>query len=257
MGDPAGANGPKSVTGRIRDLIRRVARLEKTAPGVNPKFKSVTAALGFTSPGVRTKTLTNSPVQVYVDATGSLGVSASTLAKKNITGSYAVDMNKFLAVDLKTWAYKDNPNATGMGPIADSLDAAGLSEFVIYNLDGSIQGVRSDMLIIGLWSAYVQSRMSTLTRIGNQKHQTVTVAVGAAIALGGTRSFAITWPTAFVDADYMTTASIVNVTTGVVVAGATASVLQSSKTAGGCTVYVAAGIAITTGQALVVEAVHI
>lgn len=216
-----------------------------------------TFTAGVTSVGARTKTLTNSPVQAFIDAAGNIGVSASTLAKKNITGPYQVDMAKFLAVELKTWAYKDNPQATGMGPVADALDAAGLTEFVLYNVDGTVQGIRSDMLVIGLMSAYMQSRTATLTRIGNQKHQVVTLAVGASIALGGTRPFTITWPTPFVDNDYMTSASIVNVTTGIVVAGASAAVVQSSKTAAGCTVVVAAGIAISTGQALVVEAVHI
>lgn len=257
MGDPVGNFGPRVVPARIKDLLRRVARLEKNTVGGSPRFNTVTVTSGIRSPGVRTRTVTNSPVQLYVDADGQFGISASTRAKKDIGSDYNVDMQKFLAIVLKNWQYKDKPFATGMGPIADDLDAAGLTEFVIYNLDGTVQGVRSDMLIIGLWSAYKQSRTATLARIANQMHQVATVAVGAAIALGGTRQFAITWPTPFVDNDYMTTATIVNVTTGVVVAGATASVVQSSKTATGCTVWVAAGIAITTGQALVVEAVHI
>lgn len=256
MGDPVGANGPKSVALRVKDLLRRVARLEKSAPGTNPRFTSVFALLGMRSPGVRTKTLTNSPVQLYVDADGNVGVSASTRAMKNIGSDYVVDADKFLAVVLKNWTYINNPSASGMGPIADDLDAAGLTEFVLYNVDGKIQGVRSDMLTIGLWSMVKQFRTQTLTRIAKQLRQAVTVAVGAAIALGGTRTFAITWPTAFADADYLAVASVVNVTTGVVVAGATAAVIQSSKTTTGCTVVVAAGIAISTGQALVVEAIH-
>jgi hypothetical protein len=217
---------------------------------------SVTADAGMASIGARTNTVTNSPVPLYIDAAGNLGVSASTRARKNIGSDYKVDMAKFLAIGLKNWSYIDNPAATGMGPIADDLDAAGLKEFVIYNLDGSIQGIRTDTLLMGLWSAYVQSRTTTLARIANQAYQTQTVTGMAALTLGGTKQYAISWPAAFADANYMVVPTVYS-TGGLPVAGATAAVIQGTKTATGCTVQVNASVAILSGQTLVVEATHI
>lgn len=217
---------------------------------------SVTADAGMASLGARTNTVTNSPVPLYVDAAGNFGISASTRARKNIGSDYKVDMAKFLAIALKNWSYIDNPSATGMGPIADDLDAAGLKEFVIYNLDGSIQGVRTDTLLMGLWSAYVQSRATTLARIANQLYQTQTVTGMTALALGGTKQYSIVWATPFVDANYMVVPTVYS-SGGLPVAGATAAVIQSSKTATGCTVQVSAGVAVLAGQTLLVEATHI
>lgn len=256
MGDPVGNFGPRAVPARIKDLLRRVARLEKNTVGGSPRFNTVTATNGVRSPGVRTRTVTNSPVQLYVDADGQFGISASTRAKKNIGDDYNVDMQKFLAIVLKNWQYKDKPFATGMGPIADDLDAAGLTEFVIYNLDGTVQGVRSDMLIIGLWSAYKQSRTATLARIANQMHQVVTLSMGTALSLGGTRSYTVMWPNKFADADYHATASIYT-SAGVLVAGASAAVLPSQRTDTGCTVQVSTSVALLATMNIIVEATHI
>lgn len=210
---------------------------------------------GVKSPGVRTTTLTNSPVQLYVDADGNLGVGASTRAKKNIGTDYAVDMQKFLAVQLKNWTYKDKPFASGMGPIADDLDAAGLKEFVIYNLDGSIQGVRSDMLIIGLWSAYVQSRTATLGEFNKRAVQTVTNSSMTALGLNSEKTYDIVWPNEFADTNYAVTASV---TSAGAVLGAICAVVPGSKTTKGCKISVRSlGIALLANNTLTVEAVHV
>lgn len=293
MGDPTKSG--TGILGPIRDVQRRIRNLEKAVrlrlnvgglfatgdvsaggnvtgayvaayAGVSGLF--VRAVLGITgrsgtftdsvqSPGVRQNILTNVPVQMYVDADGNFGIAASTRAKKNIGSDYAVDMTKFLNITLKNWAYKDNPSSVGMGPIADDLDAAGLREFVIYSpIDGSIQGVRTDMLIVGLWSAYVQSRASTLKRIGNQSHQVKTVTNMTALALGGTKAYAIVWDAPFVDADYLVTASVYS-SAGIPLTGVSASCLPSARTATGCTVQVTSGVTLLAGQTLVVEAIHI
>ncbi len=214
-----------------------------------------TFSAGVTSTGTRTKTLTNSPVQVYVDAAGNLGVSASTLAKKNVTGPYQVDMAKFLAVELKTWAYKDNPQATGMGPIADALDAAGLTEFVLYNLDGTIQGVRSDMLIVGLWSAYGQSRSATLAEFNKRMVQTFTNSSMTALGINAEKTYDVTWPKEFADTNYAVTASV---TSSGAVLGALCALVPGSKTTKGCKVSVRSiGIALLANNTLTVEAIHV
>lgn len=210
---------------------------------------------GVKSPGVRTTTLTNSPVQLYVDADGNLGVGASTRAKKNIGTDYAVDMQKFLAVKLKNWTYRDKPFASGMGPIADDLDAAGLKEFVIYNLDGTVQGVRSDMLIIGLWSAYVQSRTATLAEFNKRSVQTVTNSSMTALGINAEKTYDIVWPVEFPDTNYAVSSSV---TSAGAVLGAISAVVPGSKTTKGCKVSVRSlGIALLANNTLTVEAVHV
>lgn len=292
MGDPT-PSGPLGITTTLRDILKRLRNLEKAVrrrltvtglsasgsvsaggdvtganlaaySGVTGLF--VTAALavkgltgeftnGLRSPGVRTTTLTNSPVQLYVDADGNLGVGASTRAKKNIGTDYKVDMTKFLAVVLKNWTYKDNPLAAGMGPIADDLDAAGLKEFVIYNLDGSIQGVRSDMLIIGLWSAYVQSRTATLAEFDKRMVQTVTNSAMTLLGINAEKAYDIVWPKPFADINYAVSASVTS--SGLALA-AVCAVVPGSKTVTGCKITVRSlGIVIAANSTLTVEAIHV
>lgn len=255
MGDPVGNFGPRAVPARIKDLLRRVARLEKNTVGGSPRFNTVTATNGVRSPGVRTRTVTNSPVQLYVDADGNFGISASTRAKKDIGADYNVDMDKFLAIVLKNWQYKDKPFATGMGPIADDLDAAGLTEFVIYNLDGTIQGVRSDMLIIGLWSAYKQSRTSTLAEFNKRMVQTFTNASMTTLGINAEKTYDVVWPKEFADTNYAVTASV---TSAGAVLGALCALVPGSKTTKGCKVSVRSlGIALLANNTLTVEAIHV
>jgi hypothetical protein len=210
----------------------------------------------LTSLGARTNTLTASPVALYIDTAGRIGISASTRARKNVTGDYKVDMQKFLAIGLKNWAYIADPGSTGMGPIADDLDAAGLTEFVIYNLDGSIQGVRTDMLLIGLWSAYVQSRTNTLARVANQVYQTQSQTMTTVLAVNQTKQYPIVWATPFADTNYMTN-QYVYTSAGVNVTGALVSPVPGTKTATGITLQVTAGVALLANQTLTVEAIHI
>jgi hypothetical protein len=112
------------------------------------------------------------------------------------------------------------------------------------------------MLIIGLWSAYVQSRASTLKRIGNQSHQVQTVTGMTALALGGTKAYPIVWAAPFADADYLVTASVYS-SSGIPVTGVSAACLPSARTATGCTVQVTSGVTLLAGQTLIVEAIHI
>lgn len=292
MGDPTPSD--RLGLGRtLTDVLRRVRNLEKAvrrrltvtglfasgdvAAGGNVtganlaafaavSGSSVSAALGVTgrtgtfsdgvqSAGVRTRTVTNSPVQLYVDADGNFGISASTRARKNIGDDYNVDMDKFLAIVLKNWTYKDKPFASGMGPIADDLDAAGLKEFVIYNLDGTIQGVRSDMLIIGLWSAYKQSRTATLGEFNKRLVQTVTNSAMTLLGINAEKTYPIVWPKEFADTNYAVSASVTS--SGLALA-AVCAVVPGSKTTKGCSVTVRSlGIAIAANSTLTVEAIHV
>lgn len=239
----------------ILGIWRRLRELESHDRQL--RVKALVASVFIRSPGVRTTTVTSNPVPLYIDDQGNFGISASTRAKKNIGSDYLVDMNKFLAVTLKNWSYISNPDSTGMGPIADDLDAAGLREFVIYHpTTGAVQGIRPDTLLMGLWSAYTQSRSNTLARLAKQLHQVKTVPSMSAITLGGSTNYSITWDTPFADADYTVVASVSN-TSGVLLSGVSAASPIASRTATGCTVQVASGITLLAGQTLTVEAFHV
>lgn len=210
---------------------------------------------GINSPGARNNQVTTGYVAAYLDQNGNLGYAPSTRASKDIGAEYAVDMSKFLGTKLYNWRYKSGGMA-GIGPIADELEAAGLTEFLTYSADGVLQGLRYESLTMGLWSAYVQSRTSTLGEFNKRSVQTKTVTNMAALSVGGTRSYTITWDKPFADATYAVTAYVYS-SAGVLLSGATAASLPSSRSATSCVVQVTAGVALLSGQTLVVEGIHV
>jgi hypothetical protein len=211
----------------------------------------------ITSAGARANVVSTGYVAAYLDANGVLGYAPSVRALKTNIVAYNVDLTKFLAVPIYSYSYKNDPKgAMHIGPMADDFDAAGLKEFVAYDGNGVMQGLDDKSLLWGLASAYEQSRMSTLSRIANQKYQVVTVTSMTALALGGSKAYTITWPAAFVDTNYHVTASVVN-TSGVPLTGVSAAAPLAQRTTTGCVVQVASGVSLLAGQTLIVEATHI
>jgi hypothetical protein len=211
----------------------------------------------ITSTGARTNVVSTGYVAAYLDVNGVLGYAPSVRALKTNIAAYNVDLTKFLAVPIYSYSYKNDPKSTmHIGPMADDFDAAGLKEFVVYDGNGVMQGLDDKSLLWGLASAYEQSRQSTLSRIANQKYQNVTVTSMTALTLGGSKAYTITWPSAFVDANYHVTASVVN-TSGIPLTGVSAAAPISTRTTTGCVVQVASGISLVAGQTLIVEATHI
>lgn len=237
VGGNLGVNGAATTTGDVTG-----------ARGIFPT--------GVRSTGARNNQLVTNYVVAYIDGAGNLGYAPSTKASKNDLGPYSVDMAKFLAINLREWSYKDDTEGRiGMGPFAEELDAAGLNEFVIYSDTGKIQGLRLESLVIGLWSAYVQSRTSTLARIGRQKYQTKTVTGMTALGLNSERTYDITWDEAFFDANYHVTA---DVTSSGLALSAVATVVPGSKTVTGCKITVRTiGLAIASGATLTAQGTHI
>lgn len=211
---------------------------------------------GVRSTGARANVVTTNYVAAYLDANGNLGYAPSTLASKNVHGLFQVDMAKWLNLPLYRFTYKDDPEAREVvGPLADDLHAAGLKEFVVYDEQGNIQGVRTETLLIGLWSAYVQSRAATLGRIANQLYQTYTEASMTALGLNAEKTYTVTWPKPFVDAQYLVAPTV---TSSGLALTAVASVVPGSQTATGCKISVRTlGLALASGATLTVQAVHI
>ncbi len=210
---------------------------------------------GVQSTGARNNQVTTGYVAAYIDSGGNLGYAPSTRASKDIGAEYAVDMTRFLGMKLYNWQYK-NGGMKGIGPIADDLELAGLTEFLTYSMDGQLQGLRYESLTMGLWSAYVQSRTSTLAEFNKRMVQSKTVTNMTALSIGGTKSYTITWDKPFSDSTYAVVPYVYS-SSGVLLSGVSAASLPSSRTTTQCVVQVAAGVALLAGQTLVVEGIHV
>lgn len=209
---------------------------------------------GVRSSGARNNQVTTGYVAAYLDQDGNLGFAPSTRASKNIGTPYNVDMTKFLALTLYNWQYK-NGGMQGIGPLADDLDAAGLREFVTYAADGTVQGLRYESLIFGLWSAYVQSRTATLTEFAKRMVQTVTNSAMTLLGINAEKTYDIAWPKPFADTNYAVSASVTS--SGLALA-AVCAVVPGSKTINGCKITVRSlGIVIAANSTLTVEAIHV
>lgn len=215
-----------------------------------------TSTTGFTSPGVRNRTLSTNYAAVYVDGNGVIGIVPSVASKKNILGDYAVDMTKWLALPIRRYTYKDDTVGTvRIGFIADDLAAAGLTEFVQYDTDGKLQGLRVDQLLYGLMSAYTQSRTATLAEFNKRMVQTFTNSSMAALGINAEKTYDVVWPKEFADTNYAVTASV---TSAGAALGALCALVPGSKTTKGCKVSVRSlGIALLANNTLTVEAIHV
>jgi hypothetical protein len=209
---------------------------------------------GIRSTGARNNQVTNGYVAAYLDSDGNLGFAPSTRASKDIGTEYAVDMTRFLGMKLFNWQYK-NGGMKGIGPIADDLELAGLTEFLTYGADGKLQGLRYEALTMGLWSAYVQSRTSTLAEFNKRSVQTKTVTNMTALSIGGSKSYTVVWDKPFADTNYAVVANVYT-SAGVLLSGAVAASLPASRTATQCVVQVTSGVALLAGQTLIVEGIH-
>jgi hypothetical protein len=145
---------------------------------------SVTASVGVFNGGmastdVRQRVLSTNFAAVYVDQTGQIGIAPSTRSKKNVGDVYAVDMAKWLTLPLYQYTYKDDPtHRMQVGFLADDLEAAGLTEFCLYDINGKLQGLRTDQLIAGLHSAYTQSRVQSQARLSSYEQSNANLSAG-------------------------------------------------------------------------------
>lgn len=208
---------------------------------------------GVKSDGARNNQVTSGYVAAYLDSAGNLGFAPSTRASKDIGAEYAVDMVKFLAMKLYNWQYK-NGGMVGIGPIADDLEAAGLREFLTYGADGKLQGLRYEALTMGLWSAYVQSRTTTLAEFAKRGVQTVTDTSMTALGINAEKTVTITWPKEWADTNY---AVVPTVTSSGLALAAVAALVPGSRTTKTCKVSVRTiGIALGSTAVLTVDGIH-
>jgi hypothetical protein len=265
MGDPT-SSGPLAIIPTLREILRRLRKLESGNTGV-VTVRSLIASMFVRSPGVRTNPLTNNPIALAIDADGNFGYIPSSLEKKTIIGPYTVDMTAWLNQPLMRFTYDGDPTGrVSVGWIAESLDQAGLKEFVVYAPNGTIQGVRVETLIAGLHSAYIQSRSVSVARIaaleatlntavGNKMHQVFEYSVLPALTvLASQKDLTISWPRPFTDTDY-TIQAVFTPPAGVLVG---LSYFVKSRTTTGCVITMYTnGVALPSGGYMRVDANHL
>lgn len=131
---------------------------------------------GLVSQDVRERVLAENVAAVYVDEAGQLGTMPSTRKLKDVAGTYAVDMAKWLSLPLYQYTYKADPQKRmQVGFLADDMHNAGLREFCLYDRAGNLQGMRTDQLVAGLHSAYIQSRATSIARLTAVEQANTTV----------------------------------------------------------------------------------
>lgn len=241
VGGTLGVNGDLNPTGAV-------------AAGGQVSGTQAVFPTGVRSTGAYNNQLTSNYRAMYIDANGNQGYAPSTRASKDVGQPYAVNMQAFLATTLFNWQYKDD-GMHGIGPLADDLDAAGLTEFVMYDDDGAPAGLRIETLVIGLWSAYVQSRANTLARVANQMLQTVTNGSMTALGVNAEKTYTVVWPKAFADTNY---AVIPSVTSSGAALAAVAYEVPGSKTNTQVQITVRTlGVALLANSTLTVNGIHI
>lgn len=216
---------------------------------------ALSAAGGVKSLDARNRVLVTNYAPLYVDEAGQFGIAPSTLSTKSLHGKYVVDLAKWRKIDAWRYHYKDDHGGREMVSFLADL-ISDFPEFQLRAADGTLQGIRTEALIFGLHSAFVQYADQNDLRLSKQLRQTKTITMsGVSLAIGGVTTVDVVWDTAFADTDYSANASV---TSAGVLASAIAAVVPGSKTATGCKVSIRSiGVALTSGQTLTVEGIHL
>jgi len=106
----------------------------------------LTANAGMTSTGVRTNQVTLGYVAMYVDQNGNFGYAPSTLSTKTLIRNFTADLDKWMTLIPKVFAYKGDPEkAEQFGMIAE-LVVKREPMLGIYDEDRKLRGVRYELL---------------------------------------------------------------------------------------------------------------
>jgi len=106
----------------------------------------LTANAGITSTGVRTNQVTVGYVAMYVDQDGNFGFAPSTLKTKSLIRSFTADLDEWLTLIPKVFAYKDDPSRTEqLGMIAE-LVVKREPMLGIYDQQHKLRGIRYELL---------------------------------------------------------------------------------------------------------------
>jgi len=119
----------------------------------------LTANAGMTSTGVRANQVTVGYVAMYVDQNGVFGYAPSTLSTKTLIRNFTADLDKWMSLIPKVFAYKDDPRkAEQFGMIAE-LVVKREPMLGIYDEQHRLRGVRYELLGV-VCLALIQAHVS-------------------------------------------------------------------------------------------------
>lgn len=110
------------------------------------------ADTGLASTDARNRVLTQGNAAAYVDETGRFGISPSSRRFKTDLTPWGTDPRALLEVRAVLFRYITEPEDAPkqLGWIAEELLAAGFPEFVFYDVEGQVQGINYDRVVVAL-----------------------------------------------------------------------------------------------------------
>lgn len=124
----------------------------------------------ITSLYTRTTAVTSSYTAVYADGSGNFGYVSSTKKTKQNIKNATVDIDALMAARLVNFRYKQAVKDLGenaaieLGFIAEEIAELGLTEFVIYDLEGNPQGIDYVKMAVALY-AVVQNHEARISAL--------------------------------------------------------------------------------------------
>ena len=104
------------------------------------------ANTGMTSTGVRNNQVVFDYVSMYVDRDGNYGYAPSTMATKTLIRNFTVDLEFWLTLIPKVFAYKDDPSSTEQVGLYAELVVKREPMLGIYDEEHRLRGVRYELL---------------------------------------------------------------------------------------------------------------
>ena len=106
----------------------------------------LTANAGMTSTGVRANQVTVGYVAMYVDQDGNFGYAPSTMSTKTLLATFEADLEHWLTLLPKVFAYKDDPDKTAQLGLIAELVVRREPMLGIYDEAHRLRGVRYELL---------------------------------------------------------------------------------------------------------------
>lgn len=128
----------------------------------------LTANTGVTSTGVRGNQVVFDYVAMYCDRDGNFGYAPSTMATKTLLSNFTVDLEQWLTLIPKVFAYKDDPTRTEQLGLYAELVVRREPMLGIYDEQHRLRGIRYELLgvvCLGLIQAHVAETRATRDRV--------------------------------------------------------------------------------------------
>lgn len=106
----------------------------------------LTANTGITSTGVRGNQVVFDYVAMYADRDGNFGYAPSTMATKSLIANFTADLDDWLTLIPKVFAYKDDPSKTAQVGLYAELVVKREPMLGIYDEDHRLRGIRYELL---------------------------------------------------------------------------------------------------------------